>query len=228
MQRKFKLNEVSQLSHQSINIYKDEKGIYSVQPSGDTSENLNQDDVLDFQATLGNKQYDVFDSNLFFEGVLQQKVKTAADNTWAPITDNVTLESNAFTKLYNEIKLLDINGTEIDGTIMPGEVSSLNNFQMRDYNYPNTDGQLSFFIPDTGKGDHTNSEFLKRKNILGTKFQVQIQLNTQLGFLAYVRVVMAHTQLTLRIQRNFMSEQARKQLFYGEANALNEYRIRLK
>ena len=43
---------------------------------------------------------------------------------------------------------------------------------MNEYDYPNTDGQLNLFIPDTGDGGHgnANSEFTKRKQLIVSKF----------------------------------------------------------
>ena len=36
---------------------------------------------------------------------------------------------------------------------------------MNEYDYPNTDGQLNLFIPDTGDGGHGNTEFTKKKTV---------------------------------------------------------------
>ena len=58
------------------------------------------------------------------------------------------------------------NDSEIEKVTYLGEVATINQFIMNEYDYPNTDkftGQLNLFIPDTGDGGHGNTEFTKRK-----------------------------------------------------------------
>ena len=67
--------------------------------------------------------------------------------------------------------------SEIEKVNHPGETATLNQFMMNEYYYPNTDGQINLIISDTGDGDHGNTEFIKRKQLIGSKFQVVIPLD---------------------------------------------------
>ena len=81
MEKKFNLQYVSKKSNEKVKFHKVERGIHSVQPSGETAENLNQDDIIQFTANLTNNPHDVFDSKLFLEGEIQKK-GNAADAQW--------------------------------------------------------------------------------------------------------------------------------------------------
>ena len=118
------------------------------------------------------------------------------------------------------------NDSEIEKVTHP-EVTTMNQFIMNEYDYINKDGQLNLFIPDTGDGGHGNSEFTKRKQLIGSKFQVMLPLDCVFGFLTYVRVALLNTIITLELHRNFLSENARYGLFFGNPRANHNYRIRL-
>ena len=99
---------------------------------------------------------------------------------------------------------------------------------MNEYDYPNTDGQLNLFIPDTGDGGHGNTEFTKRKQqLIGSKFQVMLPHDCVFVFLTYARVALSNMFITLELHRNFLSENARHGLFFGNPRANHNYRIRL-
>ena len=74
--------------------------------------------------------------------------------------------------MFKEMTLKFSNDSEIEKGTHPGEVATINQFIMNEYDYTNTGGQLNLFVPDTGDGDHGNSEFKKRKQFIGSKFQV--------------------------------------------------------
>ena len=64
--------------------------------------------------------------------------------------------------MFKEMTLKFSNDSEIEKVTHPGEVATINQFIMNEYDYPNTDGQLNLFIPDTGDGGHGNAtEFTK-------------------------------------------------------------------
>ena len=48
-----------------MKFFKEERGIHSVQPSAETAEDLNQDDILRFSANITNNPHDFFESKLF-------------------------------------------------------------------------------------------------------------------------------------------------------------------
>ena len=75
--KKFDLKYVSGKSNEKVKFFKEERGIYSVQPSAETAEDLNQDDILHFSASISNNPHDFFDSKLFLEGDIQKQ--TAAN-----------------------------------------------------------------------------------------------------------------------------------------------------
>ena len=70
---------------------------------------------------------------------------------------------------------------------------------MNEYDYPNTDGQLNLFIPNTGDGGHGNSEFTKRKQLIGSTFQVMLPLDCVFDFFNYVRVAFSKYIYHIRI-----------------------------
>ena len=199
----------------------------TLQPSGETAENLNQDDILDFKANLNNNLHDVFDSFIFLEGKIQQKL--TADQNWTDLTpaNNITIEPCGFYKMFKEMKLLASNDVEIEKVNHPGEVAMINQFLMCDYNYVNGHGQLNVFLPDTGDGNHENSEFIKRKDICSNgQFQVMIAIEPVFGFCQYVRASLGNTLLTLSLNRNFQSEASRKNFLYGHGLQANtEFRV---
>lgn len=228
MEKKFNLNYVSSKTNEKVKFYKEERSIHSVQPSGETAENLNQDDILQFAANLTNNPHDIFESTLMLEGKIQERAD--ANAAWTDLLDatEVSLELSAFYKMFKEMSIKSANDSYIEKVNHPGEVASINQFLMYDYNYPNTDGQLNLFIPDTGSGDHTNTEYLKRKAIIGKKFQVMLPLDVVFGFLTYVRVSMSNILLTLELQRDFNSKAANQRLFYGNGiGGDKEFRIQL-
>ena len=100
---------------------------------------------------------------------------------------------------------------------------------MNEYNYRNTDGQLNLFIPDDGDGGHGNDnpEFAKRKTLIGNSFQVMLPLDCVFGFFTCVRVALSNIFLSLQLQRDFISEESRRNLFFGNAAANHSYRIKL-
>ena len=52
--------------------------------------------------------------------------------------------------MFKEMTLRFSNDSELEN---PGEVATINQFIMNEYEYPDTDGQLNLFVPDTD-GDH--------------------------------------------------------------------------
>ena len=121
-----------------MKFFKEERGIYSVQPSAETAEDLNQDDILRFSANISNNPHDFFESKLFLEGDIQKQ--TAANAAWVPVedADNVTLELSGFYKMFKEMSLKFSNDSEIEKVTHLGEVATINQFIMNEYDYPNT------------------------------------------------------------------------------------------
>ena len=229
MEKKFNLKYVSSKTNEKVKFHKEERGIHSVQPSAETAEDLNQDDILRFSANVSNNPHDFFESKLLLEGNIEKQA--AAGGNWEALAnaDNITLELSAFYKMFKEMTLRMSNDSEIEKVTHPGEVATINQFIMNEYNYPNTDGQLNLFIPDDGDGGHGNGnpEFAKRKALIGNRFQVMLPLDCVFGFFTYVRVALSNIFLTLELQRNFLSENARRSLFFGNPAADHNYRIRL-
>ena len=117
--------------------------------------------------------------------------------------------------------------SEIEKVTHLGEVATINQFILNEYDYTDTDGQLNLFVPDSGDGAHGNTEFTKRK-LIGSKFQVMLPLDCVFGFFTYVRVALSNIFITLELHRNFLSENARHGLFFGNpAENDHNYRIRL-
>ena len=230
MEKKFNLKYVSSKTNEKVKIYKEERGIFSVQPRAETAENLNQDDTLRFSANVSNNPHDFFDSKLLIEGNIEKK-GAADDAQWEAIADadNMTLELSAFYKMFKQMTLRINSDSEIENVQYPGEVATINQFIMNEYNYPNTDGQLNLFIPDDGDGGHGNNnpEFIKRKTLIGNSFQVMLPLDCVFGFFTCVRVALSNIFLSLELQRDFISDYARRGLFFGNAAANHSYRIRL-
>ena len=110
----------------------------------------------------------------------------------------------------------------------PSEVAMLNQVLMRGYDYVDDMGQLNVFLPDTATGEHTNTEFRKRKDICsGGKFQVILYLDPVFGFCQYVRASLGNTLLTLRLHRNFIFQLSRKKFIYGVPASNTEYKVNL-
>ena len=119
--------------------------------------------------------------------------------------------------------------TEIGNVNHPGETATLNQFIMNEYNYLYTDGQINLFIPDSDDGGHgnDNSQFAIRKQIIGSKFQVMLPLDCVFHFFTYVRVALSNLFIQLELHRNFISNNATKNLFFGNPEANHSYRIDL-
>ena len=66
-----------------------------------------------------------------------------------------------------------------------------------------------------------------QKQLIGWKFQVMLPLDCVFVFLTYVRVALSNIFITLEIHRNFVSENARHGLFFGNPGANHKYRLRL-
>ena len=232
--KKFNLKYVSSKSNEKVKFYKEDRSIHSVQPSSETAEELNQDGILQFYANLSNNPHDFYDSKLFLEGKIQKK-GAGANAQWEELdrtnanADNITLELSAFYKMFKEMALRTETDSEIKKVNHPGETATLNQFIMNEYNYPNTDGQINLFIPDTGDGGHGNDnpEFTKRKQLIGSKFQVMLPLDCVFGFFTYERVALSNLFIRLELHRNFISENATKNLFFGNPIANYRYRIYL-
>lgn len=179
MERQFNLHEISNLTTSKLKFYKEQRGFHSVQPSSETSENLNQDDIIRLEASLTNDSFDVFDSNLLMEGKLQKKLTTEAETAWVDIvstTDDITLELNGILRMFKEMVIYSNTDKIIERVSYPGEVSTINQFLMRDYDFTNSDGQLNLFLPDTGKGDTKNSEYIKRKKYCWLKISIYVTI----------------------------------------------------
>ena len=115
MEKKFNLKYVSSKTNEKVKFYKEERGIFSVQPGVETSENLNQDDILRFSANVSNNPHDFFDSKLLIEGNIEKK-DAANDAHWEAIADadNMTLELSAFYKMFKQMTLRINNDSEIE------------------------------------------------------------------------------------------------------------------
>ena len=103
--------------------------------------------------------------------------------------------------MFKEMTLKFSNDSEIVNVTHPGEVATINQFIMNQYDYTNTDGQLNLFVPDSGDGGqgNANPEFTKRKQLIGSKFQVMLPLDCVFGFFTYVRVALANIFITLEL-----------------------------
>ena len=131
MEKKFDLQYVSKISNEKVKFHKVERGIHSIQPSAETAEDLNQDDILQFTANLTNNPHDVFDSKLFLEGKIQKK-GNADDAQWVDLedADNITLELSVFYKMFKEMSIKAVNDSYIEKVNHPGEVATINQFTM--------------------------------------------------------------------------------------------------
>ena len=107
-----------------MKFFKEERGVHSVQPSAETAEDLNQDDILRFSANISNNPHDFFELKLFLEGDIQKQ--TAANAAWVPVedADNVTLELSGFYKMFKEMSLKFSNDSEIEKVTHPEEVAT--------------------------------------------------------------------------------------------------------
>ena len=84
--------------------------------------------------------------------------------------------------MFHKMRLLASNYSEREKVTHPGEVAMLNHILLCGYDYVNNMTQLNLFLPDTAVGDHTNTEFGKRKDICsGGKFQVMLYLDPVFG-----------------------------------------------
>ena len=61
MEKKFNLKYISSKSNEKVKFYKEEISIHTVQPSSETAEDLNQDDILQFNANLSNNPHNLYD-----------------------------------------------------------------------------------------------------------------------------------------------------------------------
>ena len=232
MEDKFNLNLISKQTTSQINYYQEYKGYNTVQASSETAENLNIDDVIKFNATLTNDAFDVFDSFLLLEGILQKSADAGV--TWAALagTDNIELELNGFLKLFKEMSIYSSTDRLIERVQYPGEVSTINQFLMRDNTYPDSEGQLNLFVPDTTVDftstatQITNVGYLIRTRILpnGVNFQIFIPLDTVFGFFTYVRSSLSNLNFTLELVRDFGSASTRQNVFFGNPAANTIYR----
>ena len=102
--------------------------------------------------------------------------------------------------------LSTVNDSGIEKVPCCEEVATINYFIMNEYDYPNTDGQLKLFVPDTGDVGHGNDdpEFKKRKTT--HRFKVILPLDYVFGFFSTKRVSLSTIYLVLELHRNFMSE----------------------
>ena len=101
MEKKFDIHAIASELKDLIEFYKEEEGLHSIQPSSETAENLNQDDILDFKANLNSNLYDIFDSYLLLEGNLQKRATAGDNQNWIALgTDNVTIEPCGFYKMF--------------------------------------------------------------------------------------------------------------------------------
>ena len=100
----------------------------------------------------GNKAYEVNNQQhylLFSEAYLYGEVEL----TLTGGDDKIALENNWFPRCFSQI-ILRIGGTEIEGIHSSvGEASTLANLVMTSDIYKRTYGQISGWLPDTGKGD---------------------------------------------------------------------------
>ena len=100
--------------------------------------------------------------------------------------------------MFNEMTLRFINDLELETARHPGEVATINQFIMNEYDYLNTGDQLNSFVADTVDGGHGNTEFGKRKQLIGSNFQVMLPLDCAFGFFTYVRVPLSNIFITLK------------------------------
>ena len=113
MEQKFDLHVIADKTKQLIKFYKEEQGFHSIQPSSETAENLNQDDILDFKANMNSNLYDIFDSYLSLEGNIQKRATAGDNQNWIALgDDNVTIEFCGLYKMFHEMSLLASNDSE--------------------------------------------------------------------------------------------------------------------
>ena len=219
LESKFRLSD-NQLNLRLNKVIQD---YFDVQPAKETAEDLNQDGDLQFNFSLRNNPNDVFDAFVLYEMVIQKKLKTEAFKS-LEATDNIAVENDFFPRMFSSISISSGLDSDIEKVQHPGIVSSINQLLSRSQDYVQGRGQLNMFIPDTGKGDEANTEYIKRKNIVGINgFQGSYPLSNVSGFLNLVRYSMNNLDFTVTFTRKFST--SFEDVLMGTKAADTEYRI---
>lgn len=219
LETKFNLTD-NQLN---LRLNKVAQDYFEVQPAKETAEDLNQDGDLSFNFSLRNNPNDVFDIFVLYELAIQKKAKAETVFKNIEAADDITVENDFFPRMFSSMLIGSGLDQEIEKVSHPGIVSSINQFLSRSRDYTNSYGQLHMFIPDTGKGDKTNTEYLKRKSIVGATFQGSFPLSNVFGFLKYVRYSMNNLDFTITFTRKFSTSY--NEVLMGTKAAETEYRI---
>ena len=152
---------------------------------------------------------------LLSEAYLNFQIKinvTQSDPPVATDKTKITLEHNFFPNLFVNA-VLKLGTEEVETIHFTGETCGILGLVMFD-NY-NNNGDLFGFLPDNGKGDTTNTGFVKRKELYGTEYYGMYPLKNMFGFLQYYKRVIYNMQGEIRFTRNVDD----KKIFYGEKDA---------
>jgi hypothetical protein len=136
----FDLDDVLQFSYN-----RRKEDFIKVSPVSGT--NLNNSGEIKFDIKGQSNYISLSDSFLKCEFTITKSDGTALG------TDDITLENNFFPRCFNQMRLM-VGGKEVEHISQdPGEASTIANFIMSSETYKRTYGQISSWIPDTGKGD---------------------------------------------------------------------------
>jgi len=146
--------------------------------------------------------------------------------------DKITLENNWFPRCFSQI-LLKIGGTEIEGIHSSvGEASTLANFVMTSDIYKRTYGQVSGWMPDTGKGDQDvadidyNAGYYWRMKIYNSKkkFSFIFPLKYLFGFCTDYNKILYLIKIRLELNLRPDSE-INSEIFYGDTAATGKIKF---
>ena len=179
--------------------------------------------------TSGTKTYEINNQQnylLFDEAYLRGE----AEITLTGGDDKITLENNWFPRCFSQM-LLKIGGTEIEGIHSSvGVASTLANFVMTSDIYKRNYGQLSGWIPDTGKGDQDvagldhNAGYYWRMKIYNSKkrFSFRFPLKYLFGFCTdYNKILyLIKIRLDLNLKQDPSSE-----IFYGDTGTTGKIKF---
>ena len=128
--------------------------------------------------------------------------------------ENITLENNFFPRMFSQMSL-KLGTSEVETIEYPGEVSSILNFVMTDYDYKKEYGTLSGWIPDISTGDTTatNTSYDLRKKLYNKGFEGSFPLKNLFGFLQCYNRIIFLISLEISLNRIINNDE----IFYGAA-----------
>lgn len=128
--------------------------------------------------------------------------------------EDITLENNFFPRMFSQMSL-KLGTSEVETIEYPGEVSSILNFVMTDYDYKKEYGTLSGWIPDISTGDTTatNTSYDLRKKLYNKGFEGSFPLKNLFGFLQCYNRIIFLISLEISLNRIINNDE----IFYGAA-----------